>query len=528
MVRMDVIDFQNDFGILRDPVDLVCGHLKAAIGVSKTVTGEVPDGTDPEFTFTLSQPEPAAEGVKLPGSLEVTAKAGESKNFDDIEFTKAGTYVFEVKETAGTQPGYTYDGSKYSISITVEDRAGQLTVAKREVTKQQPDGTTETLAQPAAGEALTVGFTNQYKASETGYAPQVVKAVAGDKAPKAETFAFTLEADSANPKGGAVLSESATAARATVEGAGAASFDEITFKKAGTYKFTIKEDAGSEKGWIYDETVWTLTVTVADQNGELAVTGHTYAAAGGAAGNEEAAKFTNTYTAPGKLTIRKTVSGSTGERERDFNFTVTLTDAEGRPLAGSYPYSGSSSEQDVAAPAGGTVENGSLSVTLRHGQQITIEDLPAGTRYTVSEAEADTEDYTTTVTVDGAARTGDAEGAVTADAGSTVVYLNSRGGGGTTPGDNPGDNPPPGTTEIPENPTPTGTPPIENITDEPTPLSSQRELENIEDEDVPLAFMAPMTGDETPTGAAALFGLMALGMMGAFGILASRKEEDEA
>ena len=37
-----------------------------------------------------------------------------------------------------------------------------------------------------------------------------------------------------------------------------------------------------------------------------------------------------------------------------------------------------------------------------------------------------------------------------------------------------------------------------------------------------------MTGDETPTGAAALFGLMALGMMGAFGILASRKEEDEA
>ena len=501
--------------------------VKTAIGVKKTVTGEVPAGTDPDFTFKLLQPEPAAEGVELPGSLEVTAKAGESKSFGDIEFTKAGTYVFEVTETAGTQPGYTYDGSKYSISITVEDQAGQLTVAKREITRQQSDGTTETLAQPASDETLTVEFTNQYKAAETGYAPQVVKAVAGDTAPKTETFAFTLEADAANPEGGAVLSESATAARTTVEGAGTASFDEITFKKAGTYRFTIKEDAGSEKGWIYDEAVWTLTVTVADQNGKLEVTGHTYAAAGDAAGNEEAAAFTNTYTAPGKLTIRKTVGGSTGERERDFNFTVTLTDAEGQPLAGSYPYSGSSSEQDVAAPAGGTVENGSLSVTLRHGQQITIEDLPAGTRYTVSETEADTEDYTTTVTVDGAARTGDAEGTVTADAGSTVVYLNSR--GGTTPGDNPGDNPPPpGTTEIPENPTPTGTPPIENITDEPTPLSSQRELENIEDEDVPLAFMAPMTGDETPTGAAALFGLMALGMMGAFGILASRKEEDEA
>ena len=46
--------------------------------------------------------------------------------------------------------------------------------------------------------------------------------------------------------------------------------------------------------------------------------------------------------------------------------------------------------------------------------------------------------------------------------------------------------------------------------------------------EMPLAFMAPVTGDETPTGAAALFGLIAPGMMGAFGILAFWKEEDEA
>ena len=90
--------------------------------------------------------------------------------------------------------------------------------------------------------------------------------------------------------------------------------------------------------------------------------------------------------------------------------------------------------------------------------------------------------------------------------------------GSTPPGnpgnpDNPGGNP---GTEIPDNPTP-----LSNFPDSPVPLS------NIEDEDVPLAFMAPTTGDNKPVGAAALFSLVALGMMGAFGILALRKDEDE-
>ena len=45
---------------------------------------------------------------------------------------------------------------------------------------------------------------------------------------------------------------------------------------------------------------------------------------------------------------------------------------------------------------------------------------------------------------------------------------------------------------------------------------------------MPLAFLAPMTGDDKPVGAAALFGLVALGMMGAFGIMAFKKDEDDA
>lgn len=82
----------------------------------------------------------------------------------------------------------------------------------------------------------------------------------------------------------------------------------------------------------------------------------------------------------------------------------------------------------------------------------------------------------------------------------------------------------------PGNPPSTPTPPtmpVTNIPEEAVPLSPSP-LVNIEDEDVPLAFMAPSTGDEKPVGAVALFSLLALGLMGAFGILAFKKDENDA
>ena len=87
---------------------------------------------------------------------------------------------------------------------------------------------------------------------------------------------------------------------------------------------------------------------------------------------------------------------------------------------------------------------------------------------------------------------------------------------GRTPGGNPGGNP---GTEIPDNPTP-----LAEFPDGQVPLSG---FETIQDEDVPLAFLAPTTGDNKPVGAAALFGLVALGMMGAFGILGFKKKDEE-
>ena len=91
--------------------------------------------------------------------------------------------------------------------------------------------------------------------------------------------------------------------------------------------------------------------------------------------------FTVTNTRKGDLRVEKEVTGSDGQRSRDFTFTVTLDDAT---IQGTY--------------GGMTFEDGVATFTLRHGQSATAEDLPAGLGYTVVEREANTNRYRTTYT----------------------------------------------------------------------------------------------------------------------------------
>lgn len=92
-------------------------------------------------------------------------------------------------------------------------------------------------------------------------------------------------------------------------------------------------------------------------------------------------QFQITNTRDGDLRVEKEVTGSDGQRNRDFTFTVTLDDAT---IQGTYG--------DM------TFENGVATFTLRHGQSATAKDLPAGIGYTVVEREANTNRYRTTYT----------------------------------------------------------------------------------------------------------------------------------
>ena len=132
------------------------------------------------------------------------------------------------------------------------------------------------------------------------------------------------------------------------------------------------------------------------------------------AGQTTEVTFTNEYeeTFPGVITVKKTVeSNDLADKDKEFNFKVTVItdlnpDPSGPPIA--------KSANAVKAPAARGVdktatqddfveENGiwTLRFTLKHGDSMKIEELPAGYTYRIEETDA----LGYTVTVNGVATT---------------------------------------------------------------------------------------------------------------------------
>lgn len=102
----------------------------------------------------------------------------------------------------------------------------------------------------------------------------------------------------------------------------------------------------------------------------------------------------------GDLVVTKTVSGSAGDVSREWHFTVTVTPR----LSGWYG--------DLF------FANGIASFTLRSGQSVRASGLPAGTAYSVTEAEANADGYVSTWT--------GAIGTVLADNTVTASFFNRK------------------------------------------------------------------------------------------------------
>lgn len=105
----------------------------------------------------------------------------------------------------------------------------------------------------------------------------------------------------------------------------------------------------------------------------------------------------------GSLKVNKTVSGNRSDPKKDFHFTVTLT---GTSSAGTAATSISGSFIIHKTDAQGNSTQGTLQFTggvsdeftLKHKESLTIEDLPAGIGYEVTEKEANQDGYSTSGT----------------------------------------------------------------------------------------------------------------------------------
>ena len=108
-----------------------------------------------------------------------------------------------------------------------------------------------------------------------------------------------------------------------------------------------------------------------------------------------------TNTGPGDLVIEKRVEGAAGETQRQFHFTLTLSD---NSLNGTY----------------GDLEfsDGVATFQLKDGQSVQVKGLPNGITYQVTEEEADQQGYTTTAQ--------GATGTIRAGETQQVTFVNDR------------------------------------------------------------------------------------------------------
>jgi len=340
------------------------GTTSASITAVKKLTGRaIKDG---EFLFTLTAEDnaPMPEGA---GNGTITAEnEGEAVNFGSITYDKAGTYHYTIREENGGLGGVTYDDSVKNVTVTVTDNG---------------DGT---LTAKVSGAGEDAAFNNKYKAASTKASVTAKKTLTGRDLADGE-FSFTLAANDSAP-----MPEGASDGKLTVENSGTAvDFGSITYDKAGTYTYTVTENAGGLGGVSYDSTSHIVTVTVRDNlDGTMTAS---------VSDDGENAAFCNIYKADpasASITAKKTLSG---RNLKDGEFRFTLTAKDNAPM----PEKAESGTLTVKN-AGQDVNFGSITYTKAGTYHYTIQeenDGLGGVTYDDS-----VKDVTVTVTDDGAGK----------------------------------------------------------------------------------------------------------------------------
>ena len=176
------------------------------------------------------------------------------------------------------------------------------------------------------------------------------------------------------------------------------------FPHAGEYVYTVKEkdESKANPSITYSEEQYTLRVRVANgaNNDSLYIKDITAErdTSNGTETNKVAKiSFTNTYRKNVSLEIKKTTTGTLADKTKKFNFKITFkksaTEDKLADFQGTIKRKGGAQTETV------TCTGGSATFTLADGDVLKFENLPAGTKYTVTEVEGDKDGYTPHVRV---------------------------------------------------------------------------------------------------------------------------------
>ncbi|MDI6415041.1 FctA domain-containing protein [Solobacterium moorei] len=199
----------------------------------------------PNNTFKVNLSKIAGEdytGVTMPQNLTATVEDDGTYTFEEIQFTKQGTYKFTVKEdTTNLLPGVVYDSAEKTVTVTVRNDNG-------------------TLAAEVSGDA---DFKNVFNFAFTNF--KVKKVLTGDAPTTPAEFRFELTAVSTTANvAQAPMPEDVQSTQkvVSVNGEGEVEFGEIEFEAVGKYTYKVVELNTNVQNYTYDQTEYTITVDV--------------------------------------------------------------------------------------------------------------------------------------------------------------------------------------------------------------------------------------------------------------------------
>ena len=325
------------------------------ITATKSLTGR--DLKDGEFSFELVEGEDEDAKVVATGTNAADGKI----TMNAVKYTEAGKHAYTLREIKGgtTSKGITYSDAKYTIETTITDNG---------------DGTLK--AEHVMKDATAATFKNTYSVAplDAELDFDLGKVISGRDWTDGDEFSFTITAPEDAP-----LPDPATVTvskKDAKDGIAAIKFGKIHYAAAGTYKYEIRENAGSTVGLTYDAHVATAEVTVTE-NGDGSLTANVT--------KKENGRFTNmyrtelNYTAAGGLWLSKYLDGRP-MTEGQFTFTVTPADDASARALGLLPGANS-----FKSPAAAEATVGLIDILAGHEVIFTQADAGKTFTYTVAE-----------------------------------------------------------------------------------------------------------------------------------------------
>ena len=166
------------------------------------------------------------------------------------------------------------------------------------------------------------------------------------------------------------------------------------FPSVGIYTYTIQPQEGTTAGVAYYTEDIRLVITVieaADGQRRIAAI-HTESGQPG--DTEKSNDIEYTYSA-GSLDVKKVVTGNLGDRDKEFNVTVTFTAPAGKEMKSVISYTDGTAK--TIETSAWTEKDGSkqaeVTIALKHDETVTFTNIPYDVTYTVTEADYTSEGY---------------------------------------------------------------------------------------------------------------------------------------